>query len=357
MHLSLHSSCILVGLHERVVKLLEKNRNNHEFHKEYITLVHGIIEPRKARGAITYPLIKRHEQGGKDDGTAYSSRKAAFEVKVCRPCYDALRASGGKSLCGGQVPTDPTHGNTGTSTSGSKNTGVSPADGSTGQTTSTSPNDMKAGLKALAQGYKKGSGREVKECPLSQDPSGWKCQAGQVAKTFYQAIGYYNGMDEDGHQQSYTLVGVKIISGQTHQIRVHLKEFCEWECGIKSGRAGIVGDTKYMPKWASDADHKAGFSSHFLHAFKLGVPRIADSLNQTGRKGKRDNFLAPLPQAQLKTMEQKLFWDATLNEELSHSELAPNFGVNEINIPVFLKGHRDFQMNWDWTTKSDCKFY
>ncbi len=348
-------SCILVGLHERVVKLLEKNRNNHEFHKEYIALVHGVIEPRKARGCITYPLVKRHSQAGGDDGTAYASRKAAFEVKVCRPCYDALRASGGKSICGGMVPVDMTAGAGADSKAGSKTT-TTPADGSTGQT-SGSPADVKAGLKALALGYKKGSGRENPDCPLSKDPSGWKCQAGQVAKTFYQAIGYYNGVDADGNQVSYTLVGVKIISGQTHQIRVHLKEFSEWECGINSGRAGIVGDSKYMPKWASDADRKAGFSSHFLHAFKLGVPRIADSLNQTGRKGKRDNFLAPLPQAQLKVMEQKLFWDANLNDELSKSELKPNFGVSEENIPTFLKGHRDFQMNWDWTTKGECKVY
>ncbi len=356
-----------------MVKILEKNRNNNEFHKEYVALVHGTIPIDKARGCITYPLAKRTApsgvyMSGKEDGSAYSTQKSAFEVKVCRPCYDTLRATGGKHVSGGVTPIDPLPGNV--LVPGSKTSHVmTPADATGGSAgaNGSSPNEQQGGgsggnyqgKRVGKYALKKGM-RENPACPNNISSAGWKCQGGVVAKTFFQAISYYNGVDADGQQQSYTLMGIKIISGQTHQIRVHMKDFCEWECGIKSGRAGIVGDAKYMPKWASDADRKAGFPTHFLHAFKLGVPRISDSLNETGRKGKRDNFLAPLPQSWLKYVQDKLFWDNTLNDALKTSPLKPNFireNASERDIPVFLKGHRDYQMNWDWTAGADCRHY
>jgi len=53
------SGCVLVALSEKTKDLLEKQRNDHEFHKEYVALVHGWIPQTKARGCINYPLKKK----------------------------------------------------------------------------------------------------------------------------------------------------------------------------------------------------------------------------------------------------------------------------------------------------------
>jgi len=102
----------------------------------------------------------------------------------------------------------------------------------------------------------------------------WVCQSGIKTCTYYQVLGYYESRRDPS--KKYTLVGCKIISGQTHQIRVHLQEFCRRECGIPN--AGIVADGKYLPEAQSNVDvNLDGFLTHYLHSFKLGVPRIADS--------------------------------------------------------------------------------
>lgn len=79
---------------------------------------------------------------------------------------------------------------------------------------------------------------------------GWRTEVdhrkGEHAETRYQAVEAYkcNRHTEFGRAQRYTLLRLNIITGRTHQIRVHLGEFAK-ELGFKVH--GVVGDYKYLP--------------------------------------------------------------------------------------------------------------
>lgn len=269
-------------------------------------MVHGKIPLEKVRGAICYPLVRRVHEGRGTQG-------ASIEVMPCRHCMEDMRRNNGKL------------------TTIAQNKEYIDSDGNT-YVKKANPN-----------------------CPSTRD--GWVCQSGLECKTFYQTLGYYTKSGRD-----YTLIGLKIISGQTHQIRVHMKAFAEWEYNDPDG--GVVCDSKYLSPGIYKADKEAGFQTHFLHSFKLGVPRIADSLVRAGqglaaeprKKGKRDNFLAPLPQALLKSMEL-LEFDNANNYQLNQNRERPKFFVSDPNLKTFLKGHKDFQMEWGWTSSADCIHY
>jgi len=68
-------------------------------------------------------------------------------------------------------------------------------------------------------------------------------------------------------------------------------------------------------------------------------------------KGKRDNFLAPLPQALLKSTTDNLIFNEAQNTALNSNPAEygkPRFLVARDTLITFLKGHRDYQMEWSW---------
>jgi 23S rRNA-/tRNA-specific pseudouridylate synthase len=92
---------------------------------------------------------------------------------------------------------------------------------------------------------------------------------GEIAITDYQAVEAYIGRDlETTKTQRYTLVRVQIMTGRTHQIRVHLQELAR-ELGFQI--RGIVGDYKYLPAFQVKADKRL-CQRVFLHAHQLHFP-------------------------------------------------------------------------------------
>eukprot|EP00930_Biecheleria_cincta_P016926 TRINITY_DN13600_c0_g1_i1.p1 TRINITY_DN13600_c0_g1~~TRINITY_DN13600_c0_g1_i1.p1 ORF type:complete len:557 (-),score=60.10 TRINITY_DN13600_c0_g1_i1:322-1992(-) len=67
---------------------------------------------------------------------------------------------------------------------------------------------------------------------------------GEDALTHYEAIARYRSATRHGKTQRYTLVRLQLITGKTHQIRVHLMELAQ-QLGLKV--CGIVSDYKYLP--------------------------------------------------------------------------------------------------------------
>lgn len=76
---------------------------------------------------------------------------------------------------------------------------------------------------------------------------------GKAAKTIFTPLQHI------GHR--LTLVEAELITGRTHQIRVHCQA-----CGHP-----IIGDSKYGNDKSNEATQKAGFSRMFLHAAYLKV--------------------------------------------------------------------------------------
>jgi len=97
---------------------------------------------------------------------------------------------------------------------------------------------------------------------------------GLPATTCYQAIGAYtrrvaDPRGEPGRQTlHYTLVRARILSGRTHQIRVHLRELAR-ELNFET--CGLVGDYRYLPREMVDLD-KVFCPRVFLHAKVLRFP-------------------------------------------------------------------------------------
>jgi 23S rRNA pseudouridine1911/1915/1917 synthase len=101
------------------------------------------------------------------------------------------------------------------------------------------------------------------EAPIGRDPSNRKRMAvvsgGKYAKTNYKVKEYLN---------NYTLLGIAIETGRTHQIRVHLSAI-----GYP-----VVGDTVYGVK-------SKYLSRQFIHAYRLGfrLPRNGESCEFTSK--------------------------------------------------------------------------
>ncbi|CAM5209814.1 RluA family pseudouridine synthase [Oligella ureolytica] len=62
--------------------------------------------------------------------------------------------------------------------------------------------------------------------------------------------------------KAYTLVDAEIITGRTHQIRVHLNSIGH----------SIVGDDKYGDDALRERLRRQGFKRMFLHAYRLRFP-------------------------------------------------------------------------------------
>ncbi|MDO5330925.1 MAG: RluA family pseudouridine synthase [Bacillota bacterium] len=97
-------------------------------------------------------------------------------------------------------------------------------------------------------------------------------EGGKTAKTIYEPIAYYPG---------YTLVKVDLITGRTHQIRVHMAAIGH----------PIVGDNKYGD-FQDDRKWKAkGLESQFLHASDLFFGKLSAPLEKLSGR----NLHSPLP--------------------------------------------------------------
>jgi len=96
-----------------------------------------------------------------------------------------------------------------------------------------------------------------------------------------QAITHYQIIDSN---QQYQLLLVKLDSGRTHQIRVHLKERA----------APIIGDQVYAPK-----NIAALAPRQMLHAWQLSLPKIADNSAVVIKSELPQDFLNTMQQYQL----------------------------------------------------------
>lgn len=89
---------------------------------------------------------------------------------------------------------------------------------------------------------------------------------GKTAKTVYKLIKKYN---------RYSLLDVTLLTGRTHQIRVHMAYIGH----------PIVGDSKYGNFEANkEFKQQFGFSSQFLHAYKIGFGDLPAPLTNLSRK-------------------------------------------------------------------------
>ncbi len=89
---------------------------------------------------------------------------------------------------------------------------------------------------------------------------------GKTAKTVYKLIKKYD---------QYSLLDVTLLTGRTHQIRVHMAYI----------NHPIVGDSKYGNFEANKTfKQQFGFSSQFLHAYKMGFGDLPSPLSNLSRK-------------------------------------------------------------------------
>ena len=105
---------------------------------------------------------------------------------------------------------------------------------------------------------------------------------GKSALTYVEKVKFYG---------DFTLVKVQILTGRTHQIRVHLSSL-----GYP-----IVGDSKYgnfkLNKMFKDL---YGFENQFLHAYKLTFKNIDGHLSYLSNK----SFTSKLPEKEEKLLKQ-----------------------------------------------------
>jgi len=104
---------------------------------------------------------------------------------------------------------------------------------------------------------------------------GWRTEVnkmkGDHAATKYEAIAAYRCRDVvRGGTQRYTLMRMELVTGRTHQIRVHLQAFAR-DLGLTVH--GIVGDYKYLPSWQVRQDRRI-CTRVFLHAHRLHFPVV-----------------------------------------------------------------------------------
>jgi len=185
------SGPVLFAKNKAAFGRLVKERDAHNWHKEYVTLVHGKVPPHLWRGVIDTPLSRR-KQG---------NTSAAFHVRPCSQCKDRTNLN------------------------------------------------------------------ENHKCPRP-DNDQYECLG--VAKSFYEVVKWYKYRNQDGEDMDYTFIRVKLVSGKTHQIRVHMRHFGE-QHGLKP--FGVCSDFKYtkdnFPKEYRE-DLSQLCSRVFLHSVVLG---------------------------------------------------------------------------------------
>ena len=111
--------------------------------------------------------------------------------------------------------------------------------------------------------------KDVIDAPLYKDEETNTVRVaknGKSAKTVYKLIKKYH---------EYSLLDVTLLTGRTHQIRVHMAYI----------NHPIIGDNKYGDFDANKIfKQKYGFSSQFLHAYKMGFGDLPTPLTNLSRK-------------------------------------------------------------------------
>ena len=91
-------------------------------------------------------------------------------------------------------------------------------------------------------------------------------KGGKTAKTVYRLVKKY---------ADYSLLDITLLTGRTHQIRVHLSYI----------NHPIVGDSKYGDFSANRVfKEKYHFNNQFLHAYKIGFGELPYPLNNLSKK-------------------------------------------------------------------------
>ncbi len=143
-------------------------------------------------------------------------------------------------------------------------------------------NDIKKEYKALVVGNLE-SQREI-DAPLLKDVSTGLVRIsklGKTAKSIVKPIKRYG---------NYTLVNVEILTGRTHQIRVHLASISH----------PVVGDSKYGDfKVNKQVKELYGFENQFLTAYKLTFKNLKGHLSYLSGK----SFECSLPKEEDKLLQ------------------------------------------------------
>lgn len=129
----------------------------------------------------------------------------------------------------------------------------------------------------------------VVEAPLRKNFSTKKVvvcpekDGGKPAKTIYHVLDTFNG---------YSLLDLTLVTGRTHQIRVHMSYI----------RHHVVGDTKYGDfKVNNILEREYGFKNQFLHANEIIFGELDKPLQYLSNK----KFLADMPE-EFKELIKKL---------------------------------------------------
>ena len=111
--------------------------------------------------------------------------------------------------------------------------------------------------------------KDIITAPLKKDEKNNKvvvAKDGKTAQTVYKVMKRYQG---------YTLLDITLLTGRTHQIRVHMSYI----------NHPVVGDSKYG-NFAINKEFKEKyhFANQFLHAYKIGFGELAYPLNNLSKK-------------------------------------------------------------------------
>ena len=118
------------------------------------------------------------------------------------------------------------------------------------------------------------STKKVVVCPIKD--------GAKEAKTIYHVEKQYEG---------YTLLELTLVTGRTHQIRVHMSYI----------RHHVVGDSKYGDfKINNLMEKQYGFKNQFLHAHEISFEQLDKPLSYLSNK----TFVAPMPEEYTKLVEQ-----------------------------------------------------
>lgn len=228
------SGPVLVAKTAEGFRQLVKERDNHNWHKEYVTLCHGIIPPEKSRGVIDIPLRKKR----------LGLNGQSFIVDACHNCWK-----------------DP------------------------------SKRKIKPG----------GFGAP---CRRGADEEGYFCVG--IAKSYYEVVTYHTYVAKNGETYDYTFVRIKLVSGKTHQIRVHMKLFGE-ELGLPI--CGVVSDFKYVKPYfpaAYRVDCMELCQRVWLHSCVLGFRDPDDPFVNRIAKFNAPNDLSCVTEKKMIENEEKM---------------------------------------------------
>ena len=111
--------------------------------------------------------------------------------------------------------------------------------------------------------------KDIITAPLKKDEKNNKvvvAKDGKSAQTVYKVIKRFNG---------YTLLDITLLTGRTHQIRVHMSYI----------NHPVVGDSKYGNfEINKEFKEKYHFANQFLHAYKIGFGELDYPLNNLSKK-------------------------------------------------------------------------